>query len=293
MILAQNILTVPLPSSFLGNPLSLFWLIVIVGFATAAFVQWGKEFFGWRRQFHHLVVHQWVDRRISRITPGIVRALFFQDGEVDPKKASRIPRDEVMKHLDLLMGNEYDEDPRRAVPTYSLSAEQLCGQIATAAEVVIAFPDRYPELFAVFTCAANAPSPKDAEEYIALSRDRSRAQQARYNSVLNEGDEREERYGDLRGQFAILAQRSVDSLQIIIGERWRRRLTMFCMLFSFAFSVVIVVFMLTGDSSVDSMTSGKIAGIALFTFGVIAVAGTLAAPIAHDLMRAVRAFGRR
>src|SRR2546429_8861017 len=93
---------VPLPSSFRGDPAGLFWVIVIVGFATAAFVQWAKDFFGWRRRFHAKTVRGWLRQRNPRA-------------------------EKAVQELELLAGAERDERFRREprLPAYSLPAEQL------------------------------------------------------------------------------------------------------------------------------------------------------------------------
>lgn len=265
---------VPLPSSFRGDPVGLFWVIVIVGFATAAFVQWAKDFFGWRRRFHAKTVRDWLRQRNPRV-------------------------ENAVQELEILAGAENDErfrEPRHRLPAYSLPAEQLCGQIASAAEVAVAMPNRYRDLFSALVLQRGFISPEEIDDYVVASQIRRKSsgnesagpvtQRATDLAASEEG------YGEMRAQLMVQAQRAVDNLQIIIGEHWRKIITKACVGFCFAFSILIVWFLLIADPSVRDFSVGHKVTIGIFTILVITIAGTLAAPIAHDLMRAVRAFRR-
>jgi hypothetical protein len=98
----------------------------------------------------------------------------------------------------------------------------------------------------------------------------------------------DQRYGELRAQFMMQAQRGLDNLQIAIGERWRVRLTRACLYFSLGFALVVVLFLVWSDPVRNAMGFFQ----AAFTVLVITIAGALLAPVTHDLMRAIRSFRR-
>ena len=287
---------IPLPDAFRGNPGGLVWAVVLVGFATAGFVQWTKELTRWRHNFHRGVVHDWVTRRRGSVPEDVINAIRPPDPE--KKGSSESPVRKAIDQLELLSGGDaLDSDARDSLPAYSLSAEELCGQLASAAEVTVAAPDRFPELFSVFAGGTSSLTAAEFARYVTTCRTRHQelAQNAP-NTIYKKPPETpfnpetsatEQRYAELRAQFMVQAQRSLDNLQIRIGEQWRKRLTLASVGFSFLFGWIIVGLLFAANpAATTSLTEG------LFTVFVITLAGALAAPMAHDLMRAIRSFRR-
>src|SRR4051812_9779568 len=66
----------PVSAGFRNNPSGLIWTIVLVGFGTAALVQFAKDFFGVRSRFHRRWVHDWVERRSNQVTATVTSSLF-------------------------------------------------------------------------------------------------------------------------------------------------------------------------------------------------------------------------
>jgi hypothetical protein len=277
---------VPIESAFRGNPVGLFWVVLLVGFATASFVQWAKDFLRWRYNFHRRMVRDWIDHRFRQVSDSIVAAL-------RDEKSPRSTKDPRLQ-LEILAGGEkvpekaYYLDPY-IFPAYSLPVEQLCGQLAAAAEIAVANPEKFPELFCVLTAAGDLISDQDFREYLAKPTPPNQdTDQAAKSVPEGELSPTAQRYAELRAQFMMQAQRGLDNLQIAIGEGWRAQLTRACLLFSLAFAVVVVSFLLASDPARNAM--GFIQ--AWFTVVVITLAGVLLAPVTHDLMRAIRSFRR-
>jgi hypothetical protein len=253
--------------------MGLIWVVTLVGFVTASLVQWANDFLHRRRTFHHHTIAEWLNNR----------AKDFRSAAKDKSQASLpyVQEDVALKELESLLGAErITFGELKPLPVYSLPTEQLFGQISAAAEVVIASPTTYPALFLVFGSPERTSFNSDMTEYGDL------VAAKRGKSGLD--PEKEQRYGELRDQFMTQTQRVLDGLQIRTGEQWRKRLMTACGMMSFVLSFIVVVLLYRSDPTLD--------GPAIFegfiTVIVVALAGALAAPVAHDLMRAIRGFRR-
>jgi len=293
-------LLVPLHPAFHGNIAGLAWTILLVGFVTASFVQWAKDLLGLRSGFHRLVVRNWLQRRAEdpntqRIVEEIIA---IRAAELHPEwqsgaSPSRFERDvseHAEKQLENLLAPSGDDRPHPyhgllsfivspPLPVYSLPAEQLCGQLASAAEAAVAAPREYPDLFAAFTVSGKPVASDAVQEFLAKSKTR-----------MPGGDD--QIYADLRAQLMMRAQRSLDNLQILIGQRWRRVLTATCLCFSFAFAVIVVIHLFGADPDFKAATFFKKWDLATVPTLIVAIAGALMAPLAHDLTLAIRSFRR-
>ena len=128
---------------------------------------------------------------------------------------------------------------------------------------------------------------EDIEKYLRVSRDRSKGYRE------ERPDSMDETYGEMRARLMLRAQRSVDHLQISIGQAWRQEVAAMCLIGSAIFSAILMIFLLVGDPSLSGASVLTIIGVAILSWIVATLAGALAAPVAHDLMRAVRSFSRR
>src|ERR1700682_587126 len=206
---AQHVV-VPIQSAFRGNPVGLVWVVVLVGFATASFVQWGKDFFRWRYNFHRRMVREWIDRRAQRMNDELVGALRIESNTTE----NRVVR--AHQQLEDLAGAEKGRYAwEKKLPAYTLPAEQLCGQLASATEVAVAAPEKFPELFGVLTAADESIPAEDFKEYISFRRKSPEEQQPKPDNTgksptaeTGELSATEQRYGELRSQFAMQAQRA-------------------------------------------------------------------------------------
>lgn len=276
----------PLLPPYHGNPAALGWTILLVGFVTASLVQWAKDLLGWRANFHRKTVGDWVRRRAD--SPAVSKFASEISPESDPE-VNPAPGD-ALAELEKLIGGTTepaeltgaDDRVQKRLPAYSLPAEQLCGQLASAAEVTIATPSRYSQLFAVLIASGDPPPLKDVKEYVDKIKDRA----------LSETLSNDQRYADLRAQFMLRAQRSLDNLQILIGQRWRRRLTLGCLYCSFYFGLAAVYYFLGADLAFQALPWYEKLGAFLMPVLIVTIAGALIAPLAHDLALAIRSFRR-
>lgn len=271
------------PPAFRGNPTGLIWVVALVGFATAALVQWANDFLHMRRDFHRRTIRGWLKRRVKRYNS---RTLFGL-GDLEEKMEQTINDEEALSELEALLGAESNttEWPTSSrelerLPVYSLQTEQLCGQISAAAEVAVSAPSTYKALFIALSYTGRPSFRDEINEYTRLCSERAKSE--KIDPLM------EQRYGELRAQFTVQIQRILDALQISTGEQWRTELMMTCATVSCLFSFITVAWLYKSDATRDEKTILEF----LMTFMVIALAGALAAPVAHDLMRAIRSFRR-
>lgn len=97
---------------------------------------------------------------------------------------------------------------------YDLETPQLCGQMNSAAQIALAYPDRHPELLRFLAPEADdedvklvAKAPSSAAQRDVAP---SAQQQAEMNALL-----------DARNRVTHHLQRSIDALQISMSFRWK------------------------------------------------------------------------
>jgi hypothetical protein len=258
----------PSIGSLLGDPIHLVWMIVIVSFATAAFVEVVKDLAGYRRHFHRCFIRRWIRLRAAH---GIKAGL----------RGNGLPDDPFYELEKLAGGGETGAAPA----FYALPAENVCGQLAAAAEVAVGAPDAYPAAFAVLTNAGGAFSPDEFDQYVSFCRDRKNLQKASSDKPESKefDDNKREYYGDLRSRFMVQAQRTLDNLQVALAGAWRWRLLAMCIYSSLLFSCWGAYYF-----RIANFNGTGNALLVLF----VAAFGAMLAPFAHDLMRAVRFFRR-
>jgi hypothetical protein len=275
-----------LPATFRENRSELVWVVLLVAFATAGLVQTLKELTGWRHNFHRSTVRGWVSARVRDVPARIVKALHPSLESMTAETSPSRPQEAIRQLERLSGGDALDDEGRDALAAYSLSAEELGGQLASAAEVTVAAPDRFAELFGAFAGSLSSIPADDFARYIELCQAR---QKVSNNSNIRESSQwraDEERYAELRAQFMIHAQRSLDNLQIRIGQSWRRRLTTASIAFSFIFGVVVMLVVFASRATSPGPWEWVV------TIFVVTIAGALLAPTAHDLTSAIRSHGR-
>jgi hypothetical protein len=151
---------------------------------------------------------------------------------------------------------------------YDLPIEQLCGQLNSAAQMVLDSPIDHPDLF---RCLASMADTVD------VARVMFPAKEAKGARPLNDEEprKRHDNYVDARTRVTHQIQRAIDALQIRVAFRWK-------------FTLQIASILL----------SGAIAGIGVWIFGKgthpilssvgIAILGGFLAPVARDLVAALQ-----
>jgi hypothetical protein len=106
-----------------------------------------------------------------------------------------------------------------------------------------------------------------------------------------EGTEEQTERARLRADVIVNIHRAIDGLQIYLMRGWRRRLTRLCLITSAVISIVVVP-LISSFQSTGNPENGIRFSTILFGIVFCWLAGTLFAPLAHDLMSAARRFRR-
>lgn len=162
-----------------------------------------------------------------------------------------------------------------------LTVEQLCGQLNSAAQVALEYPQLYPSFFQVIVAGAL----KQDVEVVARGNPNSvdfgtNANGEKRYITPNEQDK--QRYLEARARIGQFAQRSIDALHIRLGARWK----WWMQLASFAFSAVITYAAFAiyhGNWRFWELGAND---IFYLVFGCIL--GGFLAPIARDIVAAVQ-----
>ncbi|GAC1645958.1 MAG: hypothetical protein NVS9B15_03760 [Acidobacteriaceae bacterium] len=112
---------------------------------------------------------------------------------------------------------------------YDLTIEKLAGQISAALMSAMEYPQRHAELIRLFAQGA------DEEDLSVLQTVNTSLRSKKPEEFTEEDQSAMVAYSDARTRVAHRIQRFIDSLQISVGEAWRRKLQRF----SFAISVVL------------------------------------------------------
>ena len=166
---------------------------------------------------------------------------------------------------------------------YDLPIEQLCGQMNTASQAVLDYPERHQ---ALLKCLASLAEEGDISLY-ADSNDRQRQEELR-KKVPRSGGRKELRklqqhFADLRGPIADQIHRNIDAFQISVGDRWKWYLRMASFLVSFGITAV-AVYAGVGAQWINS-GSGWNKWKASVVIGLI---GGFLAPVTSDIQAIVR-----
>ena len=92
---------------------------------------------------------------------------------------------------------------------YDLEPPQLCGQINSAAQMALAYPDRHPALLRFLAPKADETDIQTIVQHAQLTPEQK--QSASIDPVL-----------DARNRVTYHLQRSIDALQIALSFRWKR-----------------------------------------------------------------------
>jgi hypothetical protein len=142
-----------------------------------------------------------------------------------------------------------------AMAFYSLPIGQLCGQLNAAARAALEDPFRYPAFIGVFAWTAN---PADLEKFL------SGPPPLPFSEGMSDEDRvRIQGYAQSRNRIAHQVERSVDGLQILIGERWKLWLqtSAFLLSLAFAFAGVRASYWRARDAILVGLLAGYLAPI--------------------------------
>lgn len=220
-----------------------------VGVLSMALIQTVKDIFPLRKWFHRWKLKRWLDMKAD-----VVKATCHERPHVD----------QAMEDI-IRLATAGDSDA-----FYELDIEQLCGQMNAAAQAVLDYPERHPDLLKCMAAMADAD---DIEELLKPSSPQTANQPKSQNQV------------DARARVIHQVQRAIDGFQISAGYRWKWLLQGASFLVSFVITVVAVQ-MWHSRAIVDStVKSEEISWAGVFFIGL--AAGFLA-PVARDLLASLR-----
>ncbi|MCX6829894.1 MAG: hypothetical protein NT002_11530 [candidate division Zixibacteria bacterium] len=149
---------------------------------------------------------------------------------------------------------------------FKLPLEQLCGQIATAAQVALSYPDKNEELLFAFV-GSDEQSKASVEKYIELKK----------SPLSTEGNQ--DALIESRNRVGHAIQRNIDSLQVSVGYRWR---------FYLKLAAIVLSALLMSRFSIFKSED---VGFYIIYFATAIFAG-YAASIARDIVAAVERVRR-
>ena len=167
---------------------------------------------------------------------------------------------------------------------YDLPIEQLCGQMNTASQAVLDYPERHVPLL---KCLASLAEPDDIAAFAAQA-PRLRQEQLRRTSPRTEPEEQELRrlqqlFADLRGPIANQIHRNIDAFQIDVGDRWKWYLRVASFLVSFGITAAALYAGFGAQWIDSSSTLNEWEAIVL-----IGLLGGFLAPVVSDIQAIVR-----
>jgi hypothetical protein len=162
---------------------------------------------------------------------------------------------------------------------YDLPIEQLCGQMNTASQVVLDYPEQHSSLL---RCLASLGAPADLSDFqspalqtelstLRKNTERDKAQEERLREL-------QQQLADIRARIANQIHRSVDAFQIATGYRWQWYLRTASFLISFVITAVAVR---AGVGGLDGGSNWTV----IVALGLM---GGFLAPVTSDLQAIVR-----
>lgn len=239
--------------------------LAAVGSLSMAFVQVLKDIGPFRQWFNRGFLGTWFQQRLSgqprrgRVLGWVRRRSGNSsiDGAVDGGLAELV---------DLAAGGS-------ELALLDLPVEQLCGQLNSASQVALEYPNRFPHLFDVLVSGADTADIAVVARGNPASIDYPMRTGRAVPGALDQKDPKQ-LYLEARARIGQYVQRSIDAIQIRLGARWKWWLQ----LASFASSAVITYAALL-ESKAPWGPQDLLAGCIL---------GGFLAPIARDIVAAVQ-----
>lgn len=239
---------------------SKFWIVAsaaaALGALSMAVLQTLKDLLPVRQIFHRKRINAWLEKH-AKESPHKVKA-----------NATQAENDLI------LLATAGDVDA-----FYDLPLEQLCGQMNSALQVALDFPEKYGNLL---WCVAHLCDEKDRNLLAPVRKElKELLEKARKDLKPEERDVVDE-YAAARSRVAHQMQRAIDGLQIAEGFRWKQRMQWMAILLSIMFAMVAYAMAAEGAWAGD-MGRAIVLGI---------LAGFLA-PVSRDLVAALERFRKR
>ena len=153
---------------------------------------------------------------------------------------------------------------------FELSPDRLTGQLNAAVRIVLAYPQKYPDIILTLAHQAGA-----ADLGILLAKPPDASDTAKTKEYL-----------DAKTRIASLMQRALDAVQIVLANSWAKRM-------HWAAVSLSCVLILASSLVFYAFTSVSFQQVHLVPWIVVAVIGGMAAPIAHDLVSTLKDLRKR
>jgi hypothetical protein len=193
------------------------WFCFVSGLAGMAIIQTAKHLFGLRGRYQQRQVSRWLVGREGGA------ALPATDATSDPRLTFEKGRawGELQEAMGVRQGG------RDVLELFDLPIEQLAAQISAASDVALRDPSRHRALLVALVSRERAADITTLED-----KDQDAAHEPT-NQQLDELDK-------IRGIVAQQLQAGIDTLQVSVGQRWRRYVRTAALLMSTAFAAVAV-----------------------------------------------------
>ncbi|MBW7933251.1 MAG: hypothetical protein H3C62_06460 [Gemmatimonadaceae bacterium] len=226
----------------------------VIGVATMAIIQTAKDVTPLRRRFQESALRRWLQEGADEANATL--------GDAFP--ALQIQRVDAEVAQVQLVRLSVDGDEQAL---FSLSIEQMCGQMNSAVQVALDYPGRFPHLLLV---AASNADPSDVRQLAFAERPAF----AEASSAENAG---RVIIADARNRVVHQLQRAIDGFQIRTSYEWKWRLQMS----SFGVSVVLAWIAMWSWDGASGLTK-------LLVIVCTALAAGFLAPVARDLTAALQ-----
>jgi hypothetical protein len=261
----------PAVHATLRNAATFLVAALLIASATMAAIQTVKDLFPVRRFFQGSLVRAWLGERAGEFSTRRRRLKIPVDWgkqTATPLKGLPVSANHLTAEADLVKLATTGD--RRAF--YDLPVEQMCGQMAAAAGVVLDFPQNYRDLF---LCLAAFAEPEDLEVVL----DNERRTEKEMMALRQENPGTYQALIDARNRLTHQVQRAIDGFQVRSGYRWRwcLQVASFVLAFGLSFALVSAV-------GRQSALEGPLAGSKpLLAAGLGAASGFLA-PVLRDIV---------
>ncbi len=218
--------------------------IAVIAVFSTAFIQMAKDLLPVRRWFQQSFVRKWITDRARELVRQLPIIIDVDDGEKDL--------------IHLASGGD-------VAAFYNLEAEQLCGQINSAAQIALAYAGRHENLL---RCLAPEAAPTDLQSIVSppefAVQDRAQLTPEQNTAVTA--------LLDAHNRVAHQVQRGIDALQISMSFRWK-------LILQIAAYIICFAVPLAGVFWINPAGRHKI-----FDAIIIGVLGGFVSPIVRNLM---------
>lgn len=180
-----------------------------VGTLSMALIQTMKDMFSLRSFYQRSQIRKWIGERLSELERWKYM-IPAGDGTISVISNNR---DNILQMEEKLLELSVNGD---AKALYSLPIEQLCGQLNTALQVCLDYPQQHARLLALFGARANPDDIRKVLEYVPGNIPGELLTQRQQQQVSE--------YMDARNRLSNQVQRAIDSIQVSVGHGWQYNL---------------------------------------------------------------------